>query len=102
MHFMRPAYCPEVEIVAVPEQFKPLVYENIMDHKICKAINGDAEADVQQCVQRTVYAQRQANDAGYGEDQKEIIVLFEKRCGVLFMVVFMQPPQQAMHHELMG
>jgi len=45
MHFVRPSYCPKINIIAVSKNFKSLMDKNIMDDEICKSIKSYPHAD---------------------------------------------------------
>jgi RNase P protein component len=45
MHFVRPSYCPKINIIAVSKNFKSLMNKNVMDHKIRQSIKSNSHAN---------------------------------------------------------
>jgi hypothetical protein len=101
VHFMGPADHFNISIVAAGKQFEPLVYDDLMYQKISKPIHGYTKTYTNRPVIALHAAEHNAKPAGYGKNQKESIIFFEKSFFFLVMV-FMQIPQKPMHHIPMG
>jgi hypothetical protein len=101
MHFVRPAYGPDIRIVAPAKPFKPLMNDHIMYNKIREPICHDAEPgrlNPPDMVESSVPDQQYA---WHSENNKEQIVLFEET-GLGAVMILMQVPKKSMHHKFMG
>lgn len=78
VHFVGTAYGTEVKVVGVAEDLEPLVYEDVVYEKVGKPIDGDAQPYEHEVGVRCIEPQCQTQDAGYGKDEKEVIVLLEE------------------------
>jgi hypothetical protein len=96
MHFMRPADGPHIVAVAFGKPFKPLVNDHIMNQKITEAIRHNAKANGLHPPHMIKGAGINQQYAGYSEDDKERIILFEK-ARLHLMMIFVQVPEKTMH-----
>ena len=91
VHFMRPADGFYITVITAGKPFKTLVNDYIMHQEIGKAVHRNACADTHHPPCLIHAAQHNAEPAGYGEYEKEGIILFKESLSGL-MVVFMQVP----------
>jgi hypothetical protein len=82
------------------EPFEALMNDHIVHEKVSKTIRHYAEANGLQPVHALKRAKKNAQKTGYGKDDKEGIVLF-KKTGFGIVMVFVQVPQEPVHHEFM-
>src|SRR5215204_1390524 len=101
MHFVGPADCLYIGIIAPGKPFEALMYDHIVNNEIGKPIRHYSEPDRLQPNNRIHCANQYAGKTRYSEDYKEPIVFFKKACRLL-MMIFMKIPQPAMHDILMS
>ncbi len=94
---MCPADGAHVAVVAAREPFKPLVDDHIMHQEIREPVHGDAEADARQPLLPVFQTEHDAEPAWDGEYEEEGIVFF-KHARPWLVVVFMQVPEETVHH----
>jgi len=98
VHLMRPAYRTNIRIVGAGEPFQSLVDDHVVNDEICEAIGHHPKSHCLEPIDFFNGAVEQYQEAGYGEDDEEGIVLFEG--AVLFLVmVFMEIPEKSMHYK---
>lgn len=101
MHLVCSSDGPEVPVVAVAEDFKPLMDEDVVNKKITEAVNSNAYTDIKLDVAAGQYTEEHEQHAGEGEDEEEGVVFF-KEAGMTLVMVAVQDPKQAVHDILMG
>src|SRR4030095_11438080 len=96
MHFMCPANCSHITIVASCKPFESLVNDDIMYQKISDTISHDAKTDRLHppCIIKC--AEIDQEYTWHSEDDKECVVLF-KKAGLYLVMIFMQVPKKPMH-----
>jgi hypothetical protein len=98
MHLVCPANSTDIGIIAAGKPFEPLVDDDIMDKEIGKAVSHDAKANSMKPPHtRSLHAKHDTQETGYGKNDKESIIFFEKT-RFNFVVIFVQIPQESMHH----
>src|SRR5690554_3299728 len=80
------------------EIFDPLMDEYIMYKKIGHPVQHDAQPDKKQVVVTLKRSEIHQCYGGYGENDKEIIVLLHNAFIAMVVVVPVQHPQKPVHH----
>ena len=91
VHFVCPAYCTYISIIASRKPFKALVNDHFVYNKISKAVKGNTKTNGCHPVCFMLQAQHDAKPAGYGKNEEECIILF-KKSGALLVVIAVQVP----------
>jgi len=101
VYFVRFAQGAEIEIIGTGKQFETLMNEDVVHHKIGKAVKRDAQAYINEESPRLI--EGACRKEGHGEtrknDEKGIVALKEIFL-VFVVVVVVQYPQKSVHHIL--
>jgi hypothetical protein len=98
---MRPAYGPDIGIVASTEPFESLMNDHIVYKEVCKSISHNSKPNrMQPPHARGLHPIHDAKHAGDGKNDEESIVLF-KEPRLYLMMVLVQIPEKSMHHPTM-
>jgi hypothetical protein len=100
VNFMGSANGANVMIVHVRKQFKTLVNDNFMYHKIGKSIERNAYANKQPHVVK--HESRDVTIGTRNGENKEEGIVFFKETRLYLMVVFVKVPKKSMHYIFMG
>jgi hypothetical protein len=101
MHLVRPAYGPQVPVVAVAHEFEALVNENIMHQEVTATIQRDTDTHEKFNVVSVDDTKEHEQETGNGEDQEEGVVPFKKSL-VALVVVAVKYPKQSVHNVFVG
>lgn len=102
VHFVGPPDGFRVIIIGMAEEFKALVYENVMHDEIGQAICEYSQTNGQANREDVILPQQEKTNADDRVEYKKGIISLKPRIMVFFMVIGVKHPQKAMHDVLVA
>jgi hypothetical protein len=100
--FVRAAYAPGIPVIRIPEELKPLVDEDIVNHKVRNSIGQDTETNRVSLPKGCICRGHQQRHADHRIKNKKGVISFKPGVVVFVVVILVKGPQEAMHNVFMG
>jgi len=89
VHFVCTSNGFGITVISIPEQFKPLVNEYVVDKKIGESVSENSQSNWQSIPKIKIFPRQKKTNTYGGIKKKEKIVAFPPAVVVFFVVVFM-------------
>jgi hypothetical protein len=93
--------CPKITVREIPEYGYALMYIYIVEHKISKSVEENADSETQHITVGIYYPKIDKQYAWYGKDHRKNVVPLNFSA-IAHMMVFVKYPQKSVHYVFMG